>query len=240
MSTQRKTDQDELGIDEGSVVDYLTTHNDFFVENPSLLAMLEIPHTCGNAVSLVEHQVRVLRDQNRQLKRKLMDLIQVARDNDRLNERMHKLTRGLLMTGSLEDLIETLRTLLQGEFKADAVSIRLAGLTEDEARTCGAEQLSAKDRQNGSFKGFLRAGLPQCGRFKPKQLDYLFSDGAPAIESAAVIPIGKDAARGLLAIGSHEASRFHPGMGTMFLSHLGELLGDLVQQFIPEEQTARD
>ena len=31
-------------------------------------------------------------------------------------------------------------------------------------------------------------------------------------------------------IGSQEASRFHPGMGTLFLTHLGELMGLLLAE----------
>ena len=32
----------------------------------------------------------------------------------------------------------------------------------------------------------------------------------------------------IIAIGSQNASHFHPGMGTLFLTHLGELLGMLL------------
>ena len=81
MTTSQQTQPETQPLDEKTVADYLRDNPDFFQNNASLLATLEIPHTCGTAVSLVEHQVKVLRDQNRQLKRKLMDLVHVARDN---------------------------------------------------------------------------------------------------------------------------------------------------------------
>jgi len=224
MTTSQQTRPDTPPLDEKSVADYLRENPDFFLNNTSLLAMLEIPHSCGTAVSLVEHQVKVLRDQNRQLKRKLMDLVHVARDNNRLNERMHQLTLGLVNAHTLEALLDTLREQLQGEFNADTVVIRLAGLEEARARECGVDPFDRDAPELAHFDSFYKACRPQCGRFKREQLTYLFGDQAPAVESVALIPLGRKGTLGLLGIGSQEASRFHPGMGTLFLTHLGELL----------------
>jgi uncharacterized protein YigA (DUF484 family) len=230
MTTSQQPRTETLPLDEKTVADYLRENTEFFQNNPSLLADLEIPHSCGPAVSLVEHQVRVLRDQNSQLKRKLMDLVQVARDNNRLNERMHQLTLGLINTSNLQALLDTLRENLQGEFNADSVILRLAGLPDALARECGVDSFSTDAPEAAHFEAFIKASRPQCGRFKPEQLQYLFGDQAQAIESAALIPLGDRCSCGLLAIGSQEASRFHPGMGTLFLTHLGELLGLLLAE----------
>jgi hypothetical protein len=227
-TTSQQTRPESQPPGEKAVADYLRDNPDFFQNNTSLLATLQIPHGCGSAVSLVEHQVRVLRDQNRQLKRKLMDLVHVARDNNRLNERMHQLTLGLVSSGSLEALLDTLREHLQGEFSADTVTIRLAGIPEARARECAIDLYSAEDPQLAHFESFYKSCRPQCGRFRREQLDYAFGEEAQAVESAALIPLGKKGRTGLLAIGSREGNRFHPGMGTLFLTHLGELLDLLV------------
>lgn len=232
MTTSQQTRTESLPLDEKAVADYLRENTDFFHNNPSLLADLDIPHVCGPAVSLVEHQVKVLRDQNRQLKRKLMDLVHVARDNNRLNERMHQLTLGLINSDTLEALLDTLRDNLQGEFKADTVTLRLDRLPESRARECGVDTFDRDAPELIHFDTFLKAGRPQCGRFKREQLQYLFGDQAEAIESVALIPLGNKNACGLLAIGSQEASRFHPGMGTLFLTHLGELMGLLLNEHL--------
>jgi len=231
MTTSQQPRAEALPLDEKAVADYLRENSEFFQNNPSLLAELEIPHSCGPAVSLVEHQVRVLRDQNSQLKRKLMDLVQVARDNNRLNERMHQLTLGLINTSNLQSLLDTLRENLQNEFNADSVTLRLAGLPDAMARECGVENFVPDAPEVAHFEAFIKSSRPQCGRFKPEQLQYLFDDQAQAIESVALIPLGEKCACGLLAIGSQEASRFHPGMGTLFLTHLGELLGLLLAEY---------
>jgi uncharacterized protein YigA (DUF484 family) len=233
MTTSQQTQPDTRTLEEKTVADYLRDNTDFFQNNPSLLATLRIPHTCGPAVSLVEHQVKVLRDQNRQLKRKLMDLVHVARDNNRLNERMHQLTLGLVTSGTLDAMLDTLREHLQGEFSADTVNLRLAGMSEARARECGVELFDREAAELQHFESFYKTCRPQCGRFKREQLAYLFGDQAQAVESAAIIPLGNKGNTGLLAIGSQEANRFHPGMGTLFLTHLGELL-DLLLRAYPE------
>ena len=230
MTTSQQPQAETLPLEEKTIADYLRENPEFFQNNPSLLADLEIPHSCGPAVSLVEHQVRVLRDQNSQLKRKLMDLVQVARDNNRLNERMHQMTLGLINTTSLHALLDTLRENLQGEFNADCVNLRLVGLPDAQARECGVDSFVADAPELQYFETFMKSSRPQCGRFKPEQLQYLFGDQAQAIESVALIPLGIKCANGLLAIGSPETSRFHPGMGTLFLTHLGELLGLLLSE----------
>ncbi len=228
MTSSQQTRPESQPLDEKAVADYLRENPEFFRNNTSLLASLEIPHSCGSAVSLVEHQIRILRDQNSQLKRKLMDLVQVARDNNRLNERMHQLTLELISTTSLVQLLDTLRDNLLGEFKADTVNLRVTGIPDSLARECGVDSFDPEAPEFEHFESFLKSSRPQCGRFKAAQLGYLFGDQSEAIESAALVPLGQKCAFGVLAIGSQNASHFHPGMGTLFLTHLGELLGMLL------------
>ena len=70
------------------VAAYLKAHKDFFVDHESLLADITIPHETGKAVSLVERQVGVLRERNIELRERLTRLLDVARENDMLFEKM--------------------------------------------------------------------------------------------------------------------------------------------------------
>jgi uncharacterized protein YigA (DUF484 family) len=223
-----------LTIDAQQVADYLREHPEFFNSATELLAELHIPHPVdGRAISLLERQVTILRDQNRDLKRKLMELVQVARDNDRLNERMHQLILDLIRAGSLEQVTDTLNDHLRGEFKADTLALLLHDLAPERARECGIQPIGREDAALEHFTSFHKSGRPLCGRLKQAQLDYLFGDQAPAVSSAALIPIGRGARQGMLAIGSSEANRFHPAMGTLFLSHLGELISAVLRPHLP-------
>lgn len=224
MTTQANIETRIEGPTAEQIAAYLDKHPGFFDERPDLLATLRLPHTSGKAVSLIERQVQVLRDQNETLKSRLMELVDVARDNDRLNGRMHQMTLELLQAGSLVQLLDTLEDHLRNEFKADAIALRLAGLSESLQRETGVKSLLVDADTKALFSTSLCDGKPQCGRLKQEQLEFLFGAQAHDIESAAVMPLGALGHDGLLAIGSREETRFNPCMGTLFLSHLAELL----------------
>ncbi|MDX1432677.1 MAG: DUF484 family protein, partial [Gammaproteobacteria bacterium] len=70
--------------EEDAVVEYLRANPEFFSRHPGLLEQLSVPHSCGEAVSLVEYQVSVLRDQIHDLRRRMQVLVANARDNEKL------------------------------------------------------------------------------------------------------------------------------------------------------------
>ena len=89
MSPQPKqsTAPEEL---EQTISEYLKAHPDFFELRPDLLHALELPHQSGEAVSLIERQVKSLRDESLNCKQQLDQLFRVARENEQLNRRLHR------------------------------------------------------------------------------------------------------------------------------------------------------
>jgi uncharacterized protein YigA (DUF484 family) len=232
MTTQANIEPTVEGPTAEQISGYLDKHPEFFDDHPDVLAALRLSHTSGKAVSLIERQVQVLREQNEVLKSRLKELVTVARDNDRLSKRMHQMTLDLLHASSLAELLDKLEDHLRNEFRADAVALRLAGLDEPRQRETGVEVLLIDAASKALFPASLCDGKPQCGRLKQQQLEFLFAGQAQDIESAAVIPLGDHGHDGLLAIGSREVDRFNPCMGTLFLSHLGDLLVVLLRHYV--------
>ncbi|RJQ48893.1 MAG: DUF484 family protein [Gammaproteobacteria bacterium] len=259
MSTQQE--RADIADVELQLVEYLRAHPDFFLRHPALLAELHVPHESGGAVSLVERQVSVLRDQNRQLRRELMDLVQVARGNDRLNERIQRLTLALMRCTGLAAIVRTLHDAMMNEFDADAVALRLFRPAKGEALKPGVELpdtvFAAVDSEDlSAFQKIIEQRKPVCGKLRPAQLQYLFIERASEISSLALVPLtwqhdaGADDAQGcasvaggrmpgatpvcigLFAVGSFESGRFNPEMGTLFLSHLGALAGQAISVYL--------
>lgn len=216
--TKQQLESEEMALNEGAVADYLRNQPDFFLRHPALLADLQLPHAdTGAAVSLIERQVAVLREQRQDLKRKLQQLTQTARDNEHLLERIEHLLLGLLETEDEQHLILRLRNSLREDFHADAVELRLMG---DEA-----------DKVRALFDKVIARGEPACGHLSPAQAQYLFGKLADELASGAIIPLF-DADRrciGLLGIGSIDPKRFHAEMGTTFLHYLGAVLSRLLK-----------
>ncbi len=49
----------------------------------------------------------------------------------------------------------------------------------------------------------------------------------------ALVPLGDHGSLGLLALGSTDRDRFHPGMSTEFLARMAELITDALASLIP-------
>jgi len=70
MSLKEKENHMSKRSTENLVSDYLRDNLDFFVKNPSIIAELKIPHESGDAISLVEKQLAILRSQNQETQKK--------------------------------------------------------------------------------------------------------------------------------------------------------------------------
>jgi uncharacterized protein YigA (DUF484 family) len=213
---------------EAIVIDYLVQNPQFFERHPELLAELRIPHPSGAAVSLLEHQTRILRERNRTLQSRLDELLAVARDNDRLADRMHRLTLELMEAHNLDSAIFSLKDELRSNFECDAVAIKLLGAGD------GEDWVQPDSSALTSFSHILQEPRPVCGRRLREQLQFLVSDSAVAIGSAALVPlVDNNQVVGLLAVGSYRPDHFHPGMGTVFLRQLGAIAGRALRRHLP-------
>lgn len=214
-------------ISEEDVESYLYQHPKFFNRHADLLAVMEIPHERGDAVSLVERQLSVLRDENQRLQHQFNELVSIAKQNDALNKRIQGIILTLAQANSLEEFFDILYETLQNEFKTDAITVRLFEVNDHQARVEFAEY----DAQVFHlFESILSSNQTFCGQLNQEQHHYLFAE--QAIASAVLIPLGAPKARGILAMGSQEISRFHAGMSTDLLQYMGELIGQLLQLWL--------
>ncbi len=211
-----------------NVAEYLQTYPDFFERNGTLLTKLRLPHLrdAGATVSLVERQVEVLRERNQSLERKLKELVDVARANDALADRIHRLSQRLIQAHSLLETVNAVEASLREDFEA-MHSVLVLFLDEAKPLAQAGRFLRADDSGSPDVKTFeslLQAGKPRCGQIRDAQRDYLFGKESVEIGSVALTPLGPKGALGILAIGASDSERFHPAMSTEFLSRIGELV----------------
>lgn len=235
MSTQPDHGIDRP-LEEQAVVEYLRKHPDFFVSQAALLTELVLPHPSGEAVSLIERQVALFREQNQRLRQQLQSLVRNARNNEVLGDRMHRLTLSLLACDRADNVFTTLHERLRVDFDADALSICLTaerdgtGITVADKDGLSVRRVAPRDLHD--FEKVLQSNTPVCGRLTQRQLHYLFGEAAGKIASVALVPLGaageavpaQSAALGIMGIGSHDHRRFQAGMGTVFLNQLADIL----------------
>lgn len=233
MTTQHKTNKPPMDDQEKSVVKYLRDNPDFFERHLDLLADMILPHSEQGAVSLIERQVQILREQKDAARKKLNTLVQHAEANEKLSGQINQLILALLDAKDLDDVLDIVQTRLSKDFNADTVVVRLFN-TGHPAMTSRPDIVDWSEPVMGAFEKIIKERRPACGRLKPGQLESLFSDEAGHIGSAALIPLVENenskACYGMLAIGSHEQERFRADMGTLFLSQIGKILARVLKR----------
>ncbi|MEN8260103.1 MAG: DUF484 family protein [Pseudomonadota bacterium] len=227
MHAQRH-DSDAPSADQ--VADYLSRHPEFFADHLELLEKITVPHPSGTAVSLIARQLDLLRGKNRNLQHQLNELVEIARENDNLFNRMHRLTLALLDTATLEETLASLEQVLHECFLADFVAIRI--IKEEPTPTIGNLFIPPTHPELEQFKKTLAANRPKCGHPTHSQARFLFGDSAKEVLSCAIVPVQYTGLCGILAIGSRQEDRFHRSMGHMFLTQMSEIVGSRLKTMI--------
>ena len=211
----------EQSPEAATVVAYLEAHPDFFNQRDELLLSLRIPHQRGDTISLVERQLELLRGRNIEMRHRLSQLMDVARDNDRLFEKTRRLNLALMDATSLEELVIAVEDSLRQDFKVPFVSLVLFG---DNPMPVG-RWVNSADAQR-ALGGLLAEGKAVSGSLREHELDFLFgAEQRKQIGSTAVIALSHQGLHGVLAIASRDPAHYKSSVGTLFLTYIAEVLG---------------
>ena len=222
------TDGEQQLATDLELISLLRENPDILQRHPELLAVLEVSHQTGGAVSLIERQVAVLRKQTRTQDERLRDLIEVAHDNVRLAKSRHQLAVNLLAARDLDDVISTVLDVLQNDLTADHAVIKLFSSDKNLLEQTPNIYVDGKDEALIAFKTMLQENNTVCGKGTPEQKQFLFDDKAEGIASVAIIPLIAGSNLGLIGLGANDSERFKSSMGTEFLTHVGELVSAAV------------
>jgi uncharacterized protein YigA (DUF484 family) len=219
-----KTNEDTLSPDiendEQHVREYLKNNPDFFDQHPDILDHLQISHSAGNAVSLVERQVSVLRERNMEMRKRLNSLMENARDNDRLFKLTRELVLALLDVDNIDSLCKVFTDHLSNDFGIEFSSIIIFGDPADSTEHCRFESFEVARREIGAL---FTGDKSVCGALRKDELSYLFPEGS-SLGSAALQTLKCNHNIGIIAVGSADPDYYRSNMGTLFLSHIADVL----------------
>ena len=197
---------------------FLRSNPQFFEHHPDLLESIQVPHPYGGrAIPLAERQTVALRDKARSLEGRLAELIANGSQNDAISEKVHRLAVALVGAPDFPALTRSLYFHLREDFAVPHVALRVWGKSVA-ADFEEAKAVDERERQHAQMMG-----SPQCGPAQGNAFVSWFGDVAEHIRSMALVPLGQTAIFGLLAMGSEDAKRFYPDMGTLYLRRIGEL-----------------
>lgn len=210
------------------VAQYLKRHADFLREYPELAQSLTLPRDHGQTTSLASYQLEILRDKNRALNRRLHELVAIASENEQLMARVHAFTLSLMRAGTASETLQRVVATLNEDLSTDLVRLTLFQAVRGQGPAEWLLVVPHDDPALRPFAEFFAKGEPLCGRLMPEKLAVLFGERAADVRSAVLLPIPT---RGMMAVGSLDANRFHPGMGTIFLKLIADAVAAALARF---------
>jgi uncharacterized protein len=244
-----------MPLNEREIADYLLANPQFFERHAELLANVKLLSPHGNrAVSLQERQMDMLRDKNKQIERRLAELLRYGHENDGIAARFTRWTARVLAERDPHALPTTVTRGLLEVFDVPLAALRLWDVADtyamaDFSRYVGEEvRIFANSLATpycGANTGFEAAQWLAAGAAAEVRSVAIGADeneetasngGGPA--SIALVAL-RDPQRdeganafGLLVMGSPDLRRFHEGMGTDFLSQIGSLASSALSRLL--------
>jgi uncharacterized protein YigA (DUF484 family) len=220
------------------VSEYLKANPDFWVDKVDLLAEMNLPHNpSGQTVSLVERQVSVLRERNVEVRHRLNQLIENARNNDVLFDKTKRLTLNLLNTQQINVSLDTLFIGLEHEFDIQFSQILLItdaasnfpNLVNRQVRLVDAEQISLH------LPKIINNRRAICGQLNKREKEFIFESKASEIGSAAIAPLYfENRTIGAIAVANSDPDFYRSSMNTLFLNFIADVLSRLLINYLPK------
>ena len=215
--------------DETQVVAFLKANPDFLTRHPELLDVLELRHSSGGAVSLIERQVEILRGKSTRLEDRLKSLLDAARDNEARAAHVHRLARSLIRAPSLAATVVALRKCLREDFNVDEAWVGLSASALKRHDIEGLYVIEPDGPVAKAFANFFRTRLLECGPLDEVRAKLLFPQAKKVPTSAAIVPLEKEKDLGMLVLASTDPERFQPRQGRLFLDMTAELVSAAVR-----------
>lgn len=210
------------------IANWLRRNPNFLQQYPDLALSLVVPKAEGQASSLASYQLEILRDKNRDLNRRLNELYGIAQSNEALTMAMHQMTLALVRQNSSADTWRALVASIQEDFKADLIRVVTFRDVPDLDEGEWHRVVDRDDASLNPFRDLMTTLEPICGRLNPDKQTFLYGAYEEQVASSALVPVPDV---GMIAIGSYDANRFYPGMGTMFLEMLSRTVPAVLSRY---------
>ena len=224
------SEEQQVDSTEDMVREFLRDNQRFLDDNTDILESLSLPHNSGNAVSLVERQVGVMRDRNKEMRNRLDNMLATAHANDLLFEKTKRLVLNLLEAKNLPAMVETIYDSLGKDFEIDFYSLTLLGDEKSLPRTMA--RVASIEKSNEHVNTLIGSNLAVCGVLREEEMTFLFGEKGLQVGSVAAVPLRYNNLYGILAIGNADPNFYKSSMGTLFLSYIAEVVNRILPKHL--------
>ena len=196
-------------LDPRDVELFLLENLNFFESRESLVGELNFKHSSSSASSILERQVKKLREEHKNLMDLLSSFIKTASINEDLFNKSKELTLKILGSNSKKEIVSIVESSFSDDFLVDECLLDFYKSKEID------------DIENSTGLS-LHKGSIHCGSFSNKKVEVLFND--KKIESMVVAVIIVKDEIGLLKLGSRDRTRYLGDEDTTFIRYIRDIL----------------
>lgn len=223
----------EFVLRSDEVLQYLSDNPDFLTVHPDLLTELTPPtRRRGEGVLDMQHyMIDRLQKQVAALRSEQQDLIAASRSNMTSQARVHFAVLALLEARTFGHLIEVVTTDLTNLLDVDVVTLCVESDSAP-AKVAGTDGVFVVHQ--GCIDEILGEDRNIVLHEDEAAVLNLFGSAATLVKSSALIRLRLNnmAPLAVLALGSRERGRFHPGHGTELLSFLGRVVAQCLRGWL--------
>ena len=188
---------------------YLLENTDFFLSRESLVSELSFKHDAQGATSLLEMQVRKLRDEQSRLMDMLSGFVSTGKENEELFFKSKNLTLSVIAAKDFDEVKKTVELFFEQNFEIDS---------------CILEILSDSQLQELENKTNLDMNKDaiHMGPLSKEKMDAFFS--SESVKSAVISVMKLKSGFGLLKIGSNEPTKYLGDGDTTFIEYIRDII----------------
>ena len=196
-------------LDAKDVELYLLENTDFFLSRESLVSELSFKHDADGATSLLEMQVRKLRDEQSRLMDMLSGFVSTGIENEELFFKSKNLTLSLITSKNFDEVKKTVESFFEKNFEIDS---------------CILEALSDPELQELESKtglGMSKNAI-HMGPLSKEKMDAFFS--SDSVKSAVISVMKLKKGFALLKMGSNEPTKYLGDGDTTFIEYIRDII----------------
>jgi len=207
------------------IIDYLNKHPDFFILHPEILTDLNIPHQLNdNVSSLIEYQVKKLRQDISTLKNSMSVLEHEKNKNRELARQVNSLALSLINEKVINQSYDLLSRGLKKYYAANKVLLYIFSKYTTNKNYSGLRFLDLNSKLRFMFTEVFHRGKPLCGSLQEEHIKLLFGKPYNMINSTILIPLHQPDWQGLFVVGSQEHNCYSHGFELDSLVYLSNIL----------------
>ena len=193
--------------------EFLKTHGEALAKKPT-----KRPSRGNKVVSLSDHQLPQLRAKIAALESKILDLVEIGKENEAIFDALHALILEIIGSKNLQTLRESLHENLKKYFGIDKSAVITVPIRELHVPKENLNSIKL-------FEGFIEdLGQPRCSSGPLFDVHLLLELELSQSGSFSYVPLMLSEEKGVLIMYSEDERFFSSNEGDLFLKKLGQII----------------